>query len=440
MTMGRPIALMAASLPVLALGLAAQFFDPHATVSHVAQAQAVLWQRLGAQHLARPNWALPAEMIFLSVAGAVMIFLMLRPRLHWAGVFLLGALVCGFYGALALARLKGLALDVLVPGGILLLAFAAGALVRWRQLSATKRQLRFAFSDSLPRAALEKIAHDPDLLPMDGETRTVTYLACGVRGLGELASAFKDRPKAFTQVMELVLTPLMGQILRHGGVIGQLTADGFAAYWNAPLEDPRHALHACDAAWGMITALAKVNGDLASAGRPGGPRPPMVEIGIGIATGPVVAGGFGGQGRASYALNGDAVRLAARLQALSRNYGPAVLVSEETRQGAAEGFAFLEVDYIAQGRDDSPVRLYAMLENPLSRASPKIRALVTFHEHIFQSLRSQQWAQARILIGQCRNLSGAYQTLYDLYTARIRYFESNPPGADWDGAFRPVLK
>ena len=438
MTMTRPIALLAASPPILAFGLAVLFFDPHAIVSHAMQAQAALWQRLGAQQLTRPGWALTAEMLFTAIAGAGMLALMLRTRLHWAGVFLLGAVVAGFYAALALARLKGVVLAVLAPDVILLLAFAASALLRWLQVRAMKQQLRFAFSDSLPRASLEKIARNPALLSLEGETRTVTYLVCGIRGLTDLASAFEDRPKHFTQVMEQVLTPLMSQILKHGGVIGRLTADGFTAYWNAPLDDARHALHACEAANGMVLALARANEGLQSTARPG--DPPGVAIGIGIATGPVVAGGVSGQGPLRYIVNGDAVRSATRLQAVSRNYGPAVIVSEETRLAAAAGFAFLEVDYIAQGRDDRPVRLYAMLENPVARASPKIRALVTFHEHIFQSLRTQQWAKAHTLVAQCRNLSGACQSLYDLYTARIRFFESHPPGPGWDGAFRPAPK
>lgn len=439
MTMKRPIALLAASLPVLVLGLMAQFFDPYALVSHTAGAQATLWQGLGAAALTRPRWALAVEMPFTLLAGAAMILIMLRTRLRWAAMFLLGALVVSFYAVLLLAKWKGLALNAIVPDAILALALAASASLRFAQVRAMKRQLRFAFSDSLPRPALEKIARDPALLSLEGETRIVTYLVCGVRGLGDLASAYKDRPRQFTHMMEQVLTPLMGQILRHGGVIGRLTADGFTAYWNAPLDDPRHALRGCNAANGMMQALARANEALQAASG-GGRPPPKIEIGIGIATGPVVAGGFGGHGHLGYTVNGDAVRLATRLQALSRNYGPSVIVSEETRQAAAEDFAFLEVDYIAQSKADRPVRLYAMLENPVARGSPKIRALITFHEHIFRSLRSQQWGQARTLVEQCRNLSGASQSLYDLYMARIRYFESNPPGPGWDGAFRPVLK
>ena len=86
------------------------------------------------------------------------------------------------------------------------------------------------------------------------------------------------------------------------------------------------------------------------------------------------------------------------------------------------------------------MKLYAMLGNPLVRASPKFRALATFHDHIFQSLRTQQWEKTRDLIEQCRKLSGASQRMYDLQLARVAWFEAHPPGPDWDGAFRRIVK
>lgn len=340
-------------------------------------------------------------------------------------------------GLAALYRM-GAILDPIALMIVALIALAAYGLARWAQLRAFKRQLRFAFADSLPRAAIEKIARNPALLSLEGETRDVTYLACGVRGLAELATTFRDDPKSFTRMLELILTPLMSQTLKHGGVIDRLTADGFTAYWNAPLDDANHALHACEAGSGMMTAMGAVNQELAAGHRLDDHTLPPVEIGIGIATGAVIAGGFASRGRLNYSVNGEAVRLAARLQALSPSYGHAAIVAEETQARAARGFAFLEVDYISQCQEDPPVRLYAMLDNRIARASPKIRALTAFHEHIFQSFRAQQWVKARVLIQQCRQLSGACQTLYELYLARIGYFESNPPGPGWDGAFRPV--
>jgi adenylate cyclase len=274
-------------------------------------------------------------------------------------------------------------------------------------------------------------------LSVEGETRTITYLVCGVRGLAGLAASLRENPKAFTRIMQQMMTPLMDQALAHGGTIDRLTADGFTAFWNAPLDDADHALHACEAASGMSVMASRISEEIALEGGPG--MPPL-EIGVGVATGAVIAGGFGGAGRMGYSVNGGVVQLAGQIQALSPQYGPAVIVAENTLMAASRAFAFLEVDYIATGAQDVPVRLYALLGNPVVRASPKFRALIAFHEHIFVSLQHQQWSKARALIAQCRNLSGASQKLYDLHLTRIGYFESNPPGPDWDGAFRPILK
>jgi len=190
----------------------------------------------------------------------------------------------------------------------------------------------------------------------------------------------------------------------------------------------------------MTVTLAEVNEQLGRERRLDGTAYQPVEIGIGISTGRAIAGGFTANGATIYSVTGDATVMADRIRGLSGQYGPAVIVSEDARKAAQRGFAFLEVDFIAAGPHDEPIKLYAMLGNPLVRASPKFRALETFHEHIFQSVRQQQWDKARGLIDQCRKLSGASQKIYDLHLARIGYFEANPPGSEWDGAFRPILK
>ncbi len=388
--------------------------------------------------LARPSFALVAELWGLILAGGGAILLMARFRTHWAALFVAVTVAAAFYASwFAYARAR-LLMDAATPDIALVMIFMSGALMRLNEIRAARTGLRLAFSDSLPSASIEKIAHTPALLSIEGETRTITYLVCGVRGLAEMAASLRDNPKAFTQIMQQMMTPLMDQALAHGGTIDRLTADGFAAFWNAPLDDADHALHACEAASGMSMMASRISEQIAlERGLTG--MPPL-EIGVGVASGPVIAGGFGGAGRMGYSVNGGVVQLAGQIQALSPQYGPAVIVAENTLAAASRGFAFLEVDYIATGAEDAPVRLYALLGNPVIRASPKFRALIAFHEHIFASLHHQQWAKARALIAQCRKLSGASQKLYDLHLTRIGYFESNPPGPDWDGAFRPILK
>ena len=428
--------------PLLMLGLATAFLwlDPAGIQTALSARLLHVWQNLasGASQPLQPPIALPLEVLALLVLGGLVIAMVRYVRASWAGFFTLVALGAGFETSWYLFLSRGWLVDAATPGLGLMLVFLAAALARAFQLQRLRTQLRIAFADTLPRATIETIARRPEILSLDGENRTVTYMVCGVRRLAELAAEYRTDPKSFTRLMDSVLSPLVGQAVAHGATIDRLTGDGFAAFWNAPLDDDDHALHACQTAHAMTVMTARLNDQIAGLQTPTGKSIALLQVDVGIATGEVVAGGFAALGRLGYGVSGEAVTLAARLQSLSPHYGPAIIVSEETQKAAERAFAFLEVDYVAAGGNDAPVKLFAMLG--LAQASPKVRALRTFHEHIFHALRSQQWAQARELIGQCRRLSGASQTLYDLYLARVRYFESNPPGANWDGAFRPVLK
>jgi adenylate cyclase len=204
---------------------------------------------------------------------------------------------------------------------------------------------------------------------MEGETRIVTYLVCGVRA--------PENDGAGSSLVKM-LTLLTDQVLAHGGTLDRQSADGFAAFWNAPLDDADHALHACEAASAMAIVAAQVtNAPTQDA---------TAAIGVGIATGAVIAGGFGGHGRMGYGVHGDAVALAERIQALSHRYAWPLIAADATRQLADHGLAFLEIDAIAGGPTSLPSVLYALTGNNATRASPKFRALTVFHDHIFQAI------------------------------------------------------
>jgi adenylate cyclase len=331
-------------------------------------------------------------------------------------------------------------LDTATPSIALALCWFGGFAARAASITGTRSGLKRSFAGMLPVPTLDRISRDPSLLKLNGESRMVTCLSVGLRRYAELAESFKDDPADFTRMINAALGPLVDAALDHGGTIGHLSGESFMAYWNAPLDDSEHAIHACDAAQAMTVAIATVNEQLSQERRLDGTSFATIEIGIGISTGQAITGGFTAHGQTSYSVTGDCTLLAERTRELSGQYGPAIVVTDDTRKAAERGYAFLEVDFIAAGPRDEPVKLFAILGNPLVRASPKFRALATFHDHIFESVRAQQWEKARELIDQCRKLSGASQRLYDLHLARIAWFEKHPPGSDWDGAFRSILK
>ena len=380
------------------------------------------------------------QLVFLAVAGTAIILLMARIGILWGGAVAAAAITAAQSFGWVLFTNNHVLLDTATPSIALALCWFGGFAARVASITGTRSGLKRSFAGMLPVPTLDRISREPSLLKLDGETRMVTCLSCGLRRYAELADSFKEDPADFTRMINAALGPLVDAALDHGGTIGHLSGESFMAYFNAPLDDGEHAIHACDAAQAMTVAIATVNEQLSQERRLDGTSFATIEIGIGISTGQAITGGFIAHGQTSYSVTGDCTLLAERTRELSAQYGPAIVVTDDTRKAAERGYAFLEVDFIAAGPREEPVKLFAILGNPLVRASPKFRALATFHDHIFESVRAQQWSKARELIDQCRKLSGASQKLYDLHLARIAWFEKNPPGSDWDGAFRSILK
>lgn len=430
--------LWAAPLAVLVAAVAVRLAMPDA-VRAVQQPVFDYLATLTAQPLKRPAIADQIEEMFLILAGAVIVGLFARMRTAWAAAVL--AVTAGAIGFLMYkaATDKGILFDGAYPSAALAATFLIGSLVPLVAGRDEQAQLKRSLGAHVAPRVMANLSRAPEGVRLGGEARTMTYLVCGIRRYPQLADAFADEPELLRRLTQRVLTALSGAVLKYHGTIDRIAPGGLTAFFNAPIEDPQHAIHACECALGMTRALETVNQQIEQERRGDGSPYPPIEIGIGIHTGAGVVGDFGAEGRPAYAAAGTGMPLAGEIETAGAKYGPAIIVSEATRQLAERNFALLEVDTINAANSPQPVKVFALLGNPLLRASPKFRALETFHEHIFQSYREGQWGKARALIEQCRTLSGASQQLYDLYLNRIAYFEAHPPGENWNGAVRAPI-
>ena len=123
--------------------------------------------------------------------------LLLRFGLGWAAALVMAG--CAGLGLASwyLYAAHGILTDAATPSLFLVLAFAAGGIVWIQDLRLAYAGLRKAFADSLPRATIEKIARRPELLRMDGEARTVTYLVCGAARIGGTCGQIQGRRGRF---------------------------------------------------------------------------------------------------------------------------------------------------------------------------------------------------------------------------------------------------
>lgn len=159
---------------------------------------------------------------------------------------------------------------------------------------------------------------------LSGELRDVTVLFCDIRGFTSLTE--KMPPGDVIELLNEHMTLLTQVAYDHGGIVDKFVGDLIMVLFGAPLSTERDALRAVECARTMIRARREQNGTC---------RQPL-EIGIGIATGSVVAGCMGSEQRLSYTVLGHRVNLASRLCSIAQ--AGEIVVDAETA-GGVQGHA-----------------------------------------------------------------------------------------------------
>ena len=217
-----------------------------------------------------------------------------------------------------------------------------------------KQQIKKQFEHYLAPAMVKKLQQDPSLLKLGGETRTMTFMFSDIRGFTPISEKFKGNPEALTKLINRFLTKMTDVIIKNGGTIDKFMGDCIMAFWNAPIDDPRHERHAIEAAIEMQEELEMLNADLIAEGLP------EIRIGIGINTGRALVGNMGSEQRFDYSVIGDAVNLASRLESSSKSLGKTLIIGEETVRAAKQNYDFDFVDKITVKGKTEEIKVYTV--------------------------------------------------------------------------------
>jgi len=186
-----------------------------------------------------------------------------------------------------------------------------------RQLEAERSTALVAqiFGRFVPEAVATSMIEDKGA--PDPVERQATVLYTDITGFTQLTEA--KGPRTTVDILNAYFDAATEIIGRHNGVVTQFHGDAILAIFNVPLEDKDHAQSAFNAATELLAAVRQDS----FAGE-------RLQIRIGVNSGPLIAGNVGGGGRQSYTVYGDTVNLAARLEALNKEHGTALLVSHST--------------------------------------------------------------------------------------------------------------
>jgi adenylate cyclase len=307
---------------------------------------------------------------------------------------------------------------------------------------AQRRQIRSAFGQYLSPALVEQLAQSPEKLVLGGEEREMTIMFSDVRGFTTISETYKHDPQGLTKLMNRFLTPLTNAILSRKGTIDKYMGDAIMAFWNAPLDDKEHEINACEAAVDMLERIDELNKQRELEAKEGGHVYIPLNVGVGLNTGACVVGNMGSDLRFDYSVLGDSVNLASRLEGQSKEYGFPIIVGSKTALAVKEKFAILELDFIMVKGKKQPEVIYAIAGREEVAQSGRFQRLRNLTIEMLACYRTRDWegALAAIERGRKTDEARSLELLYNLYEARIRDYQKNPPPDDWNGAFALLTK
>jgi class 3 adenylate cyclase len=190
--------------------------------------------------------------------------------------------------------------------------------------SLEKKRLRDQQKDLLRRFATAEVADDLEQsgFAIGGRHVRASVMFVDIRNFTPLVESVS--PEEAIELLNNYYALMFDAISSHGGIVTMMVGDGLMAVFGAPLSLPAHEEAAVRAALEMIELVELFNADREKAGKP------TIRVGIGIASGEMVAGYTGTKARATYTCIGNTVNLAARLEQHTKLAERAILIDAQT--------------------------------------------------------------------------------------------------------------
>lgn len=167
----------------------------------------------------------------------------------------------------------------------------------------------------------------------------------------------KQEPSDTIELLNNYFALMFEAIIGHNGTVNQLEGDGLMAIFGAPIYHEDHREHAVRAALEMIELLKGFNAQQVAQNKI------QIEIGIGIATGRVIAGYTGTQHRATYTCVGDTVNIAARLENHTKEAQRPILIDQYTSEGLSSDVEMEALGPMLFKGKQQPIHIFAVKPN-----------------------------------------------------------------------------
>ncbi|MGV3625432.1 MAG: CHASE2 domain-containing protein [Archangium sp.] len=331
------------------------------------------------------------------------------------------AVLVGFTAITFTMFVSGYKMNWVVPTIHLTVTAFLSVFLGYLSLDREKVKMRSTFSRYLGEDVMDIALQDPDKLNR-GEKREMTVLFSDIRGFTSLSEHMS--PEKLADFINQYLSPMTQIVFDEKGTLDKYIGDAVMAFWNAPLNQPDHALRACRAAVHMLERLEELKAVWRKSGYP------ELEIGIGINTGQMVVGNMGSDVRVDYTVLGDAVNLGSRLEGTNKEYDTRIIISEFTRAAVADGIVTRRLGAVRVKGKKVPVGIYEL--RGLGTPSESDAKAIAAFEAGLAAWSSRRFDDAKTHFETVLAVWPNDSPSRD-YLGEIDAFRDSPPPGDWDG-------
>ena len=325
--------------------------------AHQIQASAIQTIMNGDQ-ITRPVWADIAEVV-LSLVGALLIVGAVYYLPIWLGGLTVFAVVgLSVYGAWFSWNEFGMLLDVSYPIILYILTFTSASFNNFYKQFMLRQQIKKQFGTYLSPDMVYMLQKDPSLLALGGERKEMSFLFMDICGFTPISEYYKnnDDPEGLVELVNEFLDAMTKIILANGGTIDKYMGDCIMAFWNAPIPCENHAEMAVKSAIEIENKTNELKEIYKARGLPD------INVGTGINTGDCIVGNMGSESRFDYSVIGDAVNLAARLEATAARHeyiDYKTIISSHTFKQLPPGYVCSEIGQIKVKGKDELITIYS---------------------------------------------------------------------------------
>ncbi len=360
------------------------------------------------------------------------------PLQTWVSLVVLAALVSGIILGVPSFRLK-IALSVVVmigylfavslvfvyqsywlytaqPMFIMLSVFGLNTLYQYRQTEKERAHIRKALTGYVSKQVMHHVMQQSDSLKLGGIQTNATVLFSDIAGYSKISENMT--PHELFATLNDYFKKIGDVIMEQEGMINKYIGDAVMAVWNTPVGHPDHGALACQAALEMKKIVDEM---------------PDIQARIGINTGLLAAGNLGHTERMEYAVIGDTVNLASRLEGANKPFGTDIMISESTEESICGKFLLRPLDRIRVMGRENPVQVFELLAG-IDEPVDDLHELVQSFGKVVEAYEAREWDEAHNRAQQHLERFPE-DKVAKIYMERCSEFAAAPPSSDWDGVY-----